>query len=183
MLISTGAPVAREEERIGNTTTMPMPERRPSIMNSFLPVEIPPNSTAGQQRLQISELQFDKFPTPSSFMSWKIRFKTQVCSCSQMQCYGSKKWRWSIQLHGEPRQTLARLQESVLEFPEFRDAGREDCLGSEQDRPDFPVQKEGQPRGAESPEGGPVSTRKTDRLHDPEQLLNDWCSRCRSRLR
>ena len=37
---------------------------------------------AGQQRLQISELQFDKFPTPSSFSYWKKRFKTQVSSCS-----------------------------------------------------------------------------------------------------
>ena len=39
-------------------------------------------SMAGQQRLQMSELQFDKFPTPSSSMNWKIRFKTSVRSCS-----------------------------------------------------------------------------------------------------
>ena len=37
---------------------------------------------AGQQRLQIYELQFDKFLSPSSFLYWKIRFKTQVSSCS-----------------------------------------------------------------------------------------------------
>ena len=47
---STGRPVARGEERTGSTTTMPMSERRPSTMNSFLPVEIPQNSVAGQQR-------------------------------------------------------------------------------------------------------------------------------------
>ena len=41
--------------------------------------------------------------------------------------------------------------------------------GSEQDHPEFPVQEEGQPRGAESPKRGSVATRKTDRLHD--QLL------------
>ena len=56
---------------------MPMSEKRPSTMNSFSPVEIPQNSLAGQQRLQISELQFDRFPTPSSFSCWKIRFKNQ----------------------------------------------------------------------------------------------------------
>ena len=56
--VSTGQLVARGEERIGSTTTMPMSERRPSTMNSSLPVEIPQNSMAGQQRLQISELQF-----------------------------------------------------------------------------------------------------------------------------
>ena len=40
------------------------------------------NSMAVQQRLQISELQFDEFPTPSSFPCWKIRNKTQASSCS-----------------------------------------------------------------------------------------------------
>ena len=29
---------------------------------------------ADQQRLQISDLQFDKFPTPATFACWKIRF-------------------------------------------------------------------------------------------------------------
>ena len=32
------------------------------------------------------------------------------------------------------------------EFSKFRDAGREDCFCFEQDPPDFPVQKDGQPR-------------------------------------
>ena len=36
---------------------------------------------ADQQRLQVSELHFDKFPTPSTFSCWKIRFKTQASSC------------------------------------------------------------------------------------------------------
>ncbi len=50
-----------------------------------------------QQRLQIPELHFDKFPTPQTFSCWKIRFKTEVCSCSTFSkkpCYGSKKKRW-----------------------------------------------------------------------------------------
>ena len=41
------------------------------------------NYGADQQRLQISELHFDKFPTPATFACWKIRFKTEVCTCSQ----------------------------------------------------------------------------------------------------
>ena len=40
---------------------MPTSARKPSTINSFLPAEVPHNSMAGQQRLQISELQFDKF--------------------------------------------------------------------------------------------------------------------------
>ena len=61
---------------------MPMSERRPSTMTYFLPSEVPQNSMAGRQRLQISELQFDKFTTPSSILYRKIRFKNQVSSCS-----------------------------------------------------------------------------------------------------
>ena len=38
---------------------------------------------ADQQRLQISDLHFDKFSTPATFACWKIRFKTEGCTCSQ----------------------------------------------------------------------------------------------------
>ena len=41
------------------------------------------NYGADQQRLQISDLHFDKFPTHATFACWKIRFKTEVCTCSQ----------------------------------------------------------------------------------------------------
>ena len=41
------------------------------------------NYGADQQRLQISDLHCDKFPTPATFACWKIRFKTEVCICSQ----------------------------------------------------------------------------------------------------
>ena len=41
------------------------------------------NKGADQQRLQILDLHFDKFPTPATFACWKIRFKTEVCTCSQ----------------------------------------------------------------------------------------------------
>ena len=41
------------------------------------------NYGADQQRLQISDPHFDKFPTSETFACWKIRFKTEVCTCSQ----------------------------------------------------------------------------------------------------
>ena len=40
------------------------------------------NYGADQQRLQISDLHFDKFLLTTTF-AWKIRFKTEVCTCSQ----------------------------------------------------------------------------------------------------
>ena len=57
----------------------------PSARNSFVPGEgrFSKNYGADQQRLQISDLHFDKFPTPATFACWKITFKTEVCTCSR----------------------------------------------------------------------------------------------------
>ena len=32
---------------------------------------------------RLLDLHFDKFPTPATFACWKIRFKTELCTCSQ----------------------------------------------------------------------------------------------------
>ena len=45
--------------------------------------DFPKNYGADQQRLQFPDLHFDKFTTPATFACWKIRFKTEVCTCSQ----------------------------------------------------------------------------------------------------
>ena len=60
-------------------------QSKPSARNSVIPSEgdFSNNYGADQQRLQISDLHFDKFTTPAKFACWKIRFKTEVCTCSQ----------------------------------------------------------------------------------------------------
>ena len=57
----------------------------PSAKNSeiFSGGDSSKNYGADQQRLQISDLHFDKFPSPATFACWKIRFKTELCICSQ----------------------------------------------------------------------------------------------------
>ena len=57
----------------------------PSPTNSVIPSEgdFLKNYVSDQQRLQISDPHFDKFPTSAMFACWKIRFKTEVCACSQ----------------------------------------------------------------------------------------------------
>ena len=57
----------------------------PSARNSFDPSNgrFSKNYGADKQRLQILDLHFNKFPTPATFACWKIRFKTEVCTCSQ----------------------------------------------------------------------------------------------------
>ena len=56
-----------------------------SARNSVVPSEgdFSKNYGADQQRLQISDPHFDKIPTPATFACWKVRFKTEVCTCSQ----------------------------------------------------------------------------------------------------
>ena len=49
------------------------------------------NYGADQQRLHILDLHFDKFPTPATFACWKIRFKTEVCTCSQ---FSTEAMQW-----------------------------------------------------------------------------------------
>ena len=51
----------------------------PSAQNSviFSGGDSSKNYAADQQRLQISDLHFDQFPTPATFASWKIRFKNR----------------------------------------------------------------------------------------------------------
>ena len=55
-----------------------MPVRTSLVMEDFSK-----NYGADQQRLQISDPHFDKFTTSATFACWKIRFKTEVCTCSQ----------------------------------------------------------------------------------------------------
>ena len=74
-----------------NENQTPVQDQRcqsgPSAINSVIPSEgdASKNYGADQQRLQISDLHFDKIPDPATFAWWKIRFKTEVCTCSQFR--------------------------------------------------------------------------------------------------
>ena len=73
------------ERQTPHTALDPRCQSGLSARNSFDPSEgrFSKNYKADQQRLQISDLHFDKFPSPATFACWKIRFKTEVCICSQ----------------------------------------------------------------------------------------------------
>ena len=68
-------------ERNQDLTCQSGPSAKDSVL--FSGGDYSKNYGADQQRLQISDLHFDKFPTPATFACWKIRFKTEVCTCSQ----------------------------------------------------------------------------------------------------
>ena len=100
--LSTGKPVAEGREESQDTILCLRFLRRPSAQNSFNPMDgrYLKNCGADQQRLQTSELHLDNFPTPTTFSCWKMRFKTETCTCWNFSTEGmlwSKKWRWLIQ--------------------------------------------------------------------------------------
>ena len=82
-----------------NENETPVQDQRcqsgPSAKSSVIPCEGDSSDNYGayQQTLQISDLHFDKFPTPATLACWKIRFKTdvQVHNFLRKPCIGSKK--------------------------------------------------------------------------------------------
>ena len=87
------SPHVMSESQTPNTALDPRCQSGPSARNSSDPSEgrFSKNNGADQQRLQISDLHFDRFSTPVTYACWKIRFKTEVCTCSQ---YPTEAMHW-----------------------------------------------------------------------------------------
>ena len=80
------------------------------------------------------------------------------------------------------RSKVIALNSRLYSFPEFWDAGREDCVCSEQDIPEFLLQEKGQSGGTESSERRSVPSRKTGPSGDLGLLPSHWCAWYRSWL-
>ena len=161
----TGTPVARDEDQKRRTIPTPTFARRPSTRSSLFLVDIPQQSMVGQQRQQRSELQFDKFPTPFPFLCWKVRFKNQVTTWSDFPSEAVLRIK-EVEMVDSSDELKSSRSIAGKNFHNFWDVRCENCFFFEWDHPKFSLQEEGQSRGTESPERGPVSTRKTDHLHD-----------------
>ena len=73
---------------------------------------------ADQQRLQISDLHFDKFPTPATFACWKIRFKTEVCTCSEIPTE-AMQWIKEAELVDSADELRSSSSKSGISMPNF----------------------------------------------------------------
>ena len=109
---------ARDDKQNRGTIPMPTFAGRPSTMSSIIPVEFPHNSMVGQQRQQISELQFDKFPDPQSFLVWKIRFKNQATTCSDFPLE-AMLWIKEVEMVDSVDDFKSSRAVSVKHFPNF----------------------------------------------------------------
>ena len=110
---------------------------RKAVDNEFSTVDIPQNSMVGQQRQQISKLQF--FRTPH-FSCWIIRFKNEATTCSEF-CIGN----YVLDQRSGDGLFIGRIEISAISlwkgFSKLGDAGREDCHFSEEDHPEFPSRR------------------------------------------
>ena len=76
------------------------------------------NYGADQQRLQISDLHFDKFPTPATFACWKIRVKTEVCICSPFPTE-SLQWIKEVELVDSVDELRSSSSTRGISMPNF----------------------------------------------------------------
>ena len=92
----------------------------PSAKNSviFSGGDSPQNYGADQQRLQISDLHFDKFPTPATLACWKIRFKTEVCTCSQFHTE-AMQWIREVELVDSADELRSSSSIRSISMPDF----------------------------------------------------------------
>ena len=93
------SPHVTSERQNPDTTLDPRCQSGPSARNSFDPCDSRSSHDYGadQQRLQISDLHFYKFPNPATFACWKKDSKLRyvlVHNFLRKLCFGSKKWRW-----------------------------------------------------------------------------------------
>ena len=123
------------------------------------------NYGADQQRLQISELHFDEFPTPATFACWTIRFKTEVCTCSQFPTE-AMQWIKEVEMVDSVDDLKSSSSTRGILMPNFEvlDAKIASALNKIIHNTQF--KKKNQSGGTKSPEAGPFPSPKTDCLLD-----------------
>ena len=152
--------------------------------NSVIPREgeFSKNYEGDQQRLQISDLHFDKFPTPATFACWKIRFKTEVCTCSQFPTE-AMQWIKEVELVDSVDELRSSSSTRGISMPNFEvlDARIASALNR---IIHYTLQKKNQSGGTKGPEAGPFPSWQADCLLDLRLLPGHWSPRfCRELYR
>ena len=125
----------------------------PSAKSSVISSEGDSSKTCGadQQRLQISDLRFDKFPTPATFACWKKRFKTELCILLTIS-YGS----YALDQRSGDGWFSGWIKIFVIfkrtSNAAFWSTWWEDCFSTEQNHPQFSFQRKNLSGGTKGPE-------------------------------
>ena len=131
------------------------------------------NYGTDQQRLQILDLHFDKFPTPATFACWKIRFKTEVCTCSQFPTE-AMQWIKEVELVDSMDELRSSSSTHGISMPNFEvlDARIASALNKIIHNSHF--QKRISLEEQKGPEAGPFLSLQTDCLLDLRLVPGHW---------
>ena len=129
----------------------------------------------GQQRQQISELQFDKFFNPQSFLVWKIRVKSQVTACPDFPSE-AMLWIKEVELVDSLEELKSSRFVSGTNFPNFEVLDPKIASALNKIIQNSQFKKKVSLEEQENPERGPVSTRKIVLFHDQRLFSSDWRS-------
>ena len=124
----------------------------------------------------ISELHFDMFPAPQTFSCWKIRFKTEVCSCSHFLAE-ALLWIKEVELVNsvDDLKSSRSVQGTNFTDLELFDARIASALNKLWKNSHF--RKRVILEELKAPKTRPIPSRKTDCLLDLWLLLGRWRQR------
>ena len=172
-----------------NENQTPVQDQRcqsePSAKNSFIPGDgdSSKNYGADQQRLQISDPHFDIFPTPATFACWKIRFKTEVCTCSQFLTE-AMQWIKEVEMIDSVDDLKSSLSVRGIRMPNFEVLDARIASALNRIIHDSHFKRRVSLEEQKAQKGGPFPLRKTDRLPDLRVLpgayrskLSKWLQR------
>ena len=140
------------------------------------------NYGADQPRLHISELHFDMFTTPRAFSCWTIRFKTELCSCSN---FSTEALLWIKEV--EMVNSVDDLKSSCFiqgftPFPDFELLDTKMASALIKIMLEFLLKEEGRSGGTECSESRPIPQVQADRLLDLRLIPGHWRQRFRTRF-
>ena len=162
-----------------NENRTPVQDQRcqsgPSAKNSVIPCEGDSfkNYGADQQRLQISDLHFDKFTTPATFACWKIRFKTEVCTCSQFPTE-AMHWIKEVEMVASVDELKSSSSIRGIRMPDFEVLDTRIASALNRIIHDSHFKRRVSLEEQKSPKRGPFPSRKTDCLLDLRVLPGHW---------
>ena len=131
------------------------------------------------QRLQISDPHFDKFHTPTTFACWKIRFKTEVCTCSQFPTE-AVHWIEEVEMVDSVDDLKSSCSIRGIRTPVFEVLDAKNASALNRIIHNTRFKKKISLEEQKSQKRGPLSLTKAHRLPDLRVLPGHWSQRfCR----
>ena len=134
-------------------------DRQPEIHSTFVREDLQRIMGQTNKDCRLSDLHFDKFSTPATFAYWKIRFKTEVCTCSPFPTEALHVDQGSGDGWISGWFSNLRALSEELEWTRFWGTRRENCFSTEPNHPLYTAfKKKGSLEEHESSKRGSLSS-------------------------